>query len=472
MAFRCSGAIRVLVDPPSVIAVSSIVSVVAEQSWVTSAREQSEPDLHDVVVIGAGLAGLRAATDLVAAGLDVVVLEARDRVGGRVWSHRFPNGQWTERGAEFIDTAHTEVLALAADLGLSLSSVPSGRDDRARLLDIGGRTAPMSLHHSLQEDLPRWEAALDQLADRVGDGDPADADGVEELDQRTLAGLITSLDLGVMARVVIGRDVRTEYMVAPDEVSQLMAGWMTALHRESGDGFESIRIEGGNDQLAHLLAARLGERIRLGSEVVGVDPDVGSVALADGRRFVARHLVMALPLPLLAHVWPAAPVELTGIGYGIGGKVSIQFARRIWNDHGSDGSVRTERGWGELWETTDGQAGDTGVLTALLSSNDGAALVALPDTVDRIIDEIDRLFPGSKGLVGERVRTDWTNEQHSLGAYASFGPGQLLSARAFLDATYGRMVLAGEYTDRWCGYMEGAVRSGARAAARVLSAAP
>jgi len=130
--------------------------------------------------------------------------------------------------------------------------------------------------------------------------------------------------------------------------------------------------------------------------------------------------------------------------------------------------VRTERGWGELWETTDGQDGDAGVLTALLSSNDGAALVALPDTVGRIVDEIDRLFPGTKGLAGERVRTDWTNDPFALGAYATFGPHQLCRAWPFLHRRYGRMVLAGEYTDRWCGYMEGALRSGARAATQVL----
>ncbi len=437
-------------------------------SHTSAAGDINEPAELDVVVIGAGLAGLRAATALTEAGRDVIVVESRDRVGGRVWSHAFDDGQWAERGAEFIDAAHTEVLALAAELGLSTATVLIGRDDRTSLLDVGGRPAPLTLHHSLAGDLARWQAALDGLADRVGTGDPVDAIGAEELDDATLADLLRRLDLGVMARVAIGRDVRTEYMVGPEQVSQLMAGWMTSLHRSSGEGYESMRIERGNDQLANGLADRLGQRIQLGRSVTSIDPEAGLVTLTNGAVLRARHLIVTLPLPALGRVWAAMPAELAAVGYGIGGKVSVQFSRRIWNDYGRDGSVRSERAWGELWEATDGQNGDAGVLTALLSSNDGAALVALPDTVGRIVDEIERIFPGAKGLAGQRARTDWTNDHASLGTYATFGPGQLLKAWPCLQRRYGRMVLAGEHTDRWAGYMEGALRSGARAAAHVL----
>lgn len=426
---------------------------------------------NDVIVVGAGLAGLRAATDLVAAGRDVVVIEARDRVGGRVWSHHFDNGQWCERGAEFIDTAHTEVLALAARLGIGITPATAGRDDRTRLLDVGGRPSPFALHHSLGDDLTRWNDALAALADRVGDGDPVDeAAAVAELDPLALSALVQELGLGVMSRVVIGRDLRTEYMVNPDEVSQLMAGWMTTLHRASGEGFESIRLTGGNDQLAQGLAAPLGDRVRLSTPVMSIEPEHGTVLLETGEQLVAEHLVVTTPLPVLGRLWHRMPSELTRVGAGIGGKVSVQFGRRIWSDYGRDGSVRTERAWGELWESTDGQPGDAGVLTALLSSSDGAALVALPDTVGRIVDEIERIFPGAKGLAGERIRTDWTDDPWSLGCYAVFGPSQLGAAWPLLQAAHGRMLLAGEHTDRWCGYMEGALRSGARAAARVIAA--
>lgn len=118
---------------------------------------------HDVIVIGAGLAGVRCATDLVARGADVVVLEARDRVGGRVFSHTFSNGQTCERGAEFIDGNHTEALTLAAELGLQLTDRPADIDWRRTLVDAGGRAVPMSLHATLAPEWERWDRAVAAL---------------------------------------------------------------------------------------------------------------------------------------------------------------------------------------------------------------------------------------------------------------------------------------------------------------------
>ena len=423
----------------------------------------------DVVVIGAGLAGLRAATDLVAGGRDVTVLEARDRVGGRVWSHRFGNGQYCERGAEFVDTNHPEVIALSDRLGLTLRDVTSGHDPARRLLDVGGRAAPFALHHSLLGELHRWESALDQLAARVDPDDPVGGHDAAVLDDARLSDLVAGLHLSLVARVAVGREIRTEFMLGPDEISQLMAGWMTALHRRSPGGREAYRIDGGNDRLATGLAAPLADRIRLSTPVDLIDPDAGRVVLTSGEALTAAAVVNTVPLPVLGRMWYDMPLELARINYGIGGKISVQVGRRVWNDQGLDGSVDTERAWGQMWDTSDSQPGDTGVLTTLLSSHDGAAIASIPDAVNRVVDEADRFFPGFKGLAGERVQTDWTNDPFSLGCYATFGPGQLVDAWPFMQRRYGRMVLAGEHTDGFCGFMEGALRSGARAARQLLA---
>jgi monoamine oxidase len=93
----------------------------------------------------------------------------------------------------------------------------------------------------------------------------------------------------------------------------------------------------------------------------------------------------------------------------------------------------------------------------------------MPDGEQRVLAEMDRIFPGVRDLTGERVCSDWTNDPYSLGAYATFGPGQLLQAWTTLRQRHGRLVLAGEHTDAWAGYMEGALRSGARAAATVVA---
>jgi len=408
---------------------------------------------HDVVVVGAGLAGLRCAVDLASAGADVVVLEARHRVGGRVFSHRFPEGQWCERGAEFIDANHTEVLALAAELGLQVTERDGELAPTTALVDAAGRAVPMHLHASLVHDLRRWEQALDGLKDE---------DGFEDA---TLDDLMRSLGLSAVSRLVIGRDIRTEYMLPPDSVSQRFAAHLVSVQRPGLR--ERHRVVGGLDQLATGLAGRLGDRVRLGTAVGAIEAESGTVTTADGA-IKADSVVAAVPLPVLSRLWREMPPELGAVGYGIGGKISIRFGRRIWRDYGRDGTVLSDRTWGHLWETTDDQPGDAGVLTNLLSSHDGAAFAALPEAPDRVVAEIERIFPGAKGLAGERVHTDWTNDPFSLGCYTCFGPGQWAGSRDALAAVHGRLHLAGEHTDDFSGFMEGALRSGAGVAARLL----
>ncbi|MFZ4719313.1 MAG: flavin monoamine oxidase family protein [Ilumatobacteraceae bacterium] len=408
---------------------------------------------HDVIVIGAGLAGLRCAADLAVQGLDVVVLEARDRVGGRVFSHTFSNGQTCERGAEFIDGNHTEALALAADLGLRLTERPADIDWRRTLVDAGGRAVPMSLHASLGPDWERWEQAVATLQPN------------DEFEQATLGDLLHGLGLSVMARVVIGRDIRTEYMLPPEEISQRFAAQVVG-NQVAGQR-ELHRVVGGNDLLAKGLADRLGDRVRLSSPVAEVHAATGEVRLVDGAVLQAGAVVAAVPLPVLSRMWQEMPLELGAVSYGIGGKISVQFTRRVWLDYGRSGLVLSDRSWGHLWETTDDQPGDTGVLTNLLASHDGAAFAALPESTDRIVSEIDRIFPGAKGLAGERVHTDWTNDPYSLGCYTCFGPGQWTAAQPALHTAHDRLWLAGEHADGYAGFMEGALRSGARIAAAI-----
>jgi monoamine oxidase len=410
---------------------------------------------HDVIVIGAGLAGLRCATDLAAAGLDVVVLEARDRVGGRVFSHTFADGQVCERGAEFVDGNHTEVLALVAELGLPLAERDRTFDPEVTMVDAGGRAVPMHLHANLVPDWERWEHALEQLAPTA------------DFERVTLGDLLSDLGLSVMARVAIGRDIRTEFMLPPEEVSQRYAAQVVA-NQQSGQR-ERFRVVGGLDRLAKGLAEPLAHRVRLGTPVAEVMTSTGSVRLADGDVLTAATIVAAVPLPVLSRLWPKMPLELGAVGYGIGGKISVQYGRRIWRDYGSDGSVLSDRSWGHLWETTDDQPGDAGILTCLMASHDGAAFCALPESEDRVVQETERLFPGARGLAGERVHTDWTNDPWSLGAYSCFGAGQWGASQAALHAQHGRMWLAGEHADDFAGFMEGALRSGRRIAAAITT---
>lgn len=427
---------------------------------------------HDVIVIGAGLAGLAAARDLDRAGLDVVVLEARERVGGRVYSHRFVDGAWAERGAEFVNASDTEVRALCAELGLDLVLRPPVDDAQTALLDIGGRPVPAAAVPEIAEAQRRFDEALRGWADdHVAAEASSDTDALDALDARTLADVVRDLDLGVTARVWLGRVIRTRFMVPPDEVSLLFAAEQVA-HGPAGEEAARLRVRGGNDQIAVRLADGLSRPPLLSTPVRRIDHERAAVeVLADGapRQLTARALVAALPLPVLGRVWADLPVELSGVAQGVGGTVLLHLERRLWLDYGRDGHVLSDRAWGEIWDTSDVQSGDAGVMTVRLTSHDGVALLALPDCLERIRAEVDRVVPGARGLVVSSLLTDWSNDPWSLGTRLTPAPGQAHGVRAVATRPLGRLWLAGEHTDERAGSMEGAVRSGRRAAASVIA---
>ena len=276
-----------------------------------------------------------------------------------------------------------------------------------------------------------------------------------------------SLELSVLSRLVVGRHIRTEFMLPPEEVGQRFAGGLARL--QAAGRRECHRIVGGNDQLAKRLAAQLGDAGALANgRAVDRRRPRGEITLKSGEVIGAgtsrRGGAVARAV---SHLGRRCRWSSVRSGYGVGGKISVQFDRRIWQDYGRNGTVLTERAWGHLWETTDDQSGDRGVLTNLLSSHDGAAFAALPEAPDRIVAEIDRLFPGAKGLAGERVHTDWTNDPWSLGAYSCFGPGQMAAAEPLMRLRARSAAAGGEHTDDFSGFMEGALRSGARVASTI-----
>lgn len=425
-----------------------------------------------IVIVGAGLAGLACADALTSiTGVDVAVYEARSRVGGRVFTRREGfGGQLAEGGGEYVNADHREVLTLAARL--DIATEPARPNAGRALVDAAGRLAPVDAWDEaskgkLRADLQAWDDAVDGMATRVDPEDPLRT-GVA-LDRQSAADLLHELELSALARLIVGRYLRTEYMVPPEDVSLLQVAWDRARELRCGqEGWKAHRLRGGADQLATGLAAGLGDAVHLDTPVTAIEPN--AVRLADGSVERADAVVAAVPLPALARigVTPALPAEVLDVGYGEGGKVSVQIARRLWRDLQRSGSVVSDRACGEVWEATSAQPGDAGILTALLSSHDGSALLALPDVVARVTAEIERAFPGAAGLAGAAAVTDWTNDGWSLGTYATFAPGQLTRSWPALRRPHGTLVLAGEHTDPFAGFMEGALRSGRRAASLAL----
>jgi monoamine oxidase len=411
-----------------------------------------------VVVVGAGLAGLVAGYELERAGFEVTVLEARSRVGGRVVTLRKPflDGQHAEGGGEYIDTTHARLLAYAKRFVLKLEDAQAGPDlDGALYLDGRRRRDPDAYPD-------RLDTRSEQLAARLGSGsDPLRRGGA--LDRRSLADLMDDLSITGLPRTIAERDAFDEYGVEAAELSLLFHVQQYAVTRDQPDsGVERYRIRGGNDQLPRRLARDLD--VRLGTPVWHIERRGHKVRAGDVE---ADWCVLAAPLPALRNVVfePALPAPLAGavaeLQYGAIAKTPVQYGKRFWLELGLSGDTLTDLPIGSTWDATNAQRGRRGILMTYGSA----------PGVREAIDGVDRVYPGSAALALTGVSIHWPDEPYSGGSYSAYAPGQMTRFYAALRRPVGRIFLAGEHTDSLAGYMEGAVRSGRRAAAAIARAA-
>ena len=394
-----------------------------------------------IVVIGAGFAGLAAADALRGGGAEVTVLEARDRVGGRVWSLPFGEGAVVERGAEFILADYESMNALAARFGIPkvLKGTPYGR------------RVPVGAEAVSQADL---EDAFARIAEsRTPDG--ASAAGV-------IAGL--GLDPPVEALIRTRVSISNGHPVDDLEASVLDEGASTF-----GD-FDNHTLEGGNMRLATALAAELGEAVRLASPVQRVRWSNDAVAVATDRdETEADAVVIAIPTAPLAEIEFDPPLEgataeaLRAVTYGQNSKLFLRLRSpappsAIMSVAGHFWTYTQLGADGEPAPFVVGYAGTTSAIDALGDSDAErwvAALVELRDDLD----------PEPEGA----LLSSWHDDPWVRGSYSA---RTLSSPLRDDDLTkpIGPLFFAGEHTaGAWHGLMEGALRSGQRAAHQILT---
>ena len=292
-----------------------------------------------VIVAGAGLAGLSAALDLLAMGADVTILEARDRVGGRVWTIRegFAEGQHAEAGGDMIDETQREIRALTESLGLKLSRILRTGFGYVRP-DASGRARIVERKASRGWD--RLAEHLSELTRRYGLADQRwDSPIAAELARQSVAQWLDDRQADKELRTTaVG--LRGFFLADPDELSLIALVDQFAASDQPALG-QMYRIEGGNDRLTSALAARLGDRLRLNTELVAVSHRGRGVrANIKQARAVSQingdFLVFALPAPLLRRVpiTPALPAQqhdaIARLKYGRATKTLLQFGRKFW----------------------------------------------------------------------------------------------------------------------------------------------
>ena len=440
-----------------------------------------------VTVIGAGLAGLSAAYDLHRAGWNVIVLEARDRVGGRVYSLRgFSNGLVVESGGEFIDESHKRMLAFAEQFGLKLGKVGSWQGQDQDWASFEGRAGPMSDRDlwgvNLHDEVGRIWLALAELAQYVSDPyQPQTARDAERLDQQSTADWLNSLDAHPLAKKDFIQHIRSEYTCEPEQHSLLDLARNAAMYYTSLERNMNYRVIGGNDLIPCALADTLSD-VRLKAPVTSVSllPDEVVVTFKQADTYHtlrSTFAILAIPLTTARLIdfdppLPSAHQRMVNeLSYGAVTKVLIEYRKRFWEGRGWNGRLTSDSPIVLTWHATSHIEHEHGIITAYTGGEPGAKLAALSDEerTRLAVAEIESLFPGSSTLIERTATVAWPNEPYTRASYAALAPGEVTALWKTLFEPVGRLFFAGEHATPIQGFMEGAVESGQRAAATILA---
>jgi monoamine oxidase len=395
-----------------------------------------------VAVVGAGAAGLMAALELKAAGHEVVVLEARDRLGGRIHTVRFDNGAWANAGAEWINTSDIIVHELCSRYGLDL--VPRFGFELAvvdgMLEDIEDQLAPVfaeldKLAAALSQPGAPWRDPIARMLDDVDVGQWLD-------DQR-------HIDPSVRRQFAIY--IRGDYMVDPEELS------MAALVLEhAGMAYDRYaRLRSGTSVLTAAMASELGlSHVHQNAPVRSVFHDKDSVIVVTSRdRYIVDAVILAVPLPALKRIDVTPDVNFPWVGQGRGGKLLIPYTDRCW-DGAVPARVPADCAIDFVYDNASHQASAAGVLAAY-------SMDILDD--DEVIRAFSRWLPALGDPVEDPVRAWWSDQLESGTTYSAPQRGYLDELKRMREP-FGRIYLAGEHTEIVFGFIESALTSGRRVA--------
>lgn len=438
------------------------------------------------VVIGGGLAGLSAARNLVSLGVEsVVVLEARDRVGGRTVNLPVPGGHVVEGGAEWIGPGQDRIAALASEVGVDTFDAYYDGDGIYEIQGLvsKGILPEFGMHQGYEFSRLAWR--LQSMANKLPPGSPWKAMNAKALDNITLAAWLKGEGASqwvVNAFRIITRAIMSGY---PERISLL---WFLHYIQSGGgllgialndNGLQDLRFVGGSQMVSINAAKELGSRVHMGEPVESIDDkSAGPVEIRTRKGvYLADRVVVAMAPPDTLRInfksgLTAQRDELVQKWAGLTRlpliKHSVIYNKPFWRTAGLNGNVVTDHAPLQLVFDNSPPDASIGILTAFLSAAEVPAMASKPDRIRLIPQELSRYF-GVKALAATGyVEKDWSTDPWSIGCITPLMKGILTSAGPALRDPVGRIHWAGtESAEIGCGYMDGAVRSGERAAAEV-----
>lgn len=439
---------------------------------------------YDVVVIGAGFAGLAAARELARQGFDVVVLEGRDRVGGRSSTTTLA-GVPVDLGGTFVGPTQDAVLALAKELDCPTEPTYCEGANlirwRGKVRTYRGTIPKLSLFGLLDVGRIQWQVG--RLTRDVDIAQPWTAPRAKQLDASSLGDWLRSVGASASSRDLLAIMARVTWGAEPDEVSMLhavryvkAAGGLDRMLDVVG-GAQQDHFPAGTQQIALKMAAELGDRVRLGAVVSRIEWSDDAVAVTSSGGVVeARRAILAIPPAhrLGIDIAPSPPIGYQQLAQrwpqGALSKAYAAYPRPFWRDKGLSGQALSDQG--PVFITFDVSPGDDGP-GILLGFVDSRGFDALPAEERR-----RQALTGFAALFGPDAENPVEYLDHCWGAEtfapggptAAVPPGVWTEFGPLLREPVGPLHWAGtETADEWTGFLDGAVRSGRRAAAEVAA---
>ncbi len=444
----------------------------------------------DYCVVGAGFAGLTAALRLRRAGRSVALLEARDRVGGRTFTVTRDDGSWVDRGGAWVGPGQDRVYALMDEFG-----VPEYKqhNDGDAMMVVGGKkhryggTIPWTMSPWAVTNLGLGLMAVEKMCKSIPREAPWEAKEAAEWDRISLAEWIESNTMSKPAREMLDMALAGPYTSAASEVSmlwvllQMASGGGPTFVISGKGGAQDARPVGGMGAIYGPMADALGDALHLSQPVRQITQDAHGVTVrANDLTVRARRVIVAIPLAIASSIAyePMLPVDRAFLHQRMPGgavfKISVVYDDPFWRADGLSGQSAAPGSPATLTIDACTDTGDPGVMCVITEGVEARRLGNLDEAARKaaVIGELVDRFGDKANAYREFHEQNWTTERYSGGGMISHAPTGVLTQFGYtLREPCGRVHWAGtESSAIMCGWIDGAIRSGERAAAEAMSA--